>query len=55
MLLLSRVILGNKMEGYNPFRLRDNYYYVTDQQYQASTFPVFMNGPGYFISRGAVR
>ena len=47
------IILGNVAAGWKPVRNPESKYYITQEQYSESSYPPFVTGPSYLISRPA--
>ena len=47
------IIVGNVAGGWKPVRNPQSKYYITQEQYTESSYPPFVTGPSYLISRPA--
>merc|ERR1711997_1198106 len=50
----SAVIAGNVASGWKPVRNPKSKYFITPEQYDAASYPPFVTGPSYLVSRSAV-
>lgn len=51
----SRLIAGRGATSSKPLRNRSHKWYVSKKQYPFSTYPPYVHGPGYVLSRDVVR
>ena len=47
------IIVGNVAAGWKPVRNPQSKYYITQEQYTETSYPPFVTGPSYLISRPA--
>ena len=48
------LIVGNIASGWQPVRNPQSKYFITEEQYNESTYPPFATGPSYLVNRMAV-
>ena len=47
------IIVGNVAAGWKPVRNPNSKYFITQEQYEETSYPPFVTGPSYLISRPA--
>ncbi len=50
----KELIVGNVASGWVPVRNPQSKYYITEEQYPESSYPAFVTGPSYLVSKSAV-
>jgi len=50
----QEIIVGNVASGWVPVRNPKSKYFITEEQYSESTYPPFVTGPSYLVSKPAV-
>ena len=48
------VIVGNVASGWVPVRNPKSKYFISEEQYAESSYPAFVTGPSYLVSKPAV-
>lgn len=51
---LKEIIVGNVASGWVPVRNPQSKYFITEEQYSEATYPPFVTGPSYLVSKTAV-
>ena len=50
----TELIIGNVASGWTPVRNPQSKYFITEDQYSEASYPPFVTGPSYLVSRSAV-
>ena len=50
----QELIVGNVASGWTPVRNPQSKYFITEDQYSEASYPPFVTGPSYLVSRSAV-
>ena len=50
----KELIIGNVASGWTPVRNPQSKYFITEDQYSEASYPPFVTGPSYVVSRSAV-